>query len=89
MATVGAVTEAAIGSDGKSGYGFEVTTDDGPFSLTYENEQDARRATDIEQDILRVCRRCLPRHKVPVKLHFVPLLSVAETGKLARHNTNA
>ncbi len=40
--------------------------------------------SQLKDDILRVCRRALPRHKVPVCLNFVPALNVAATGKIAR-----
>jgi hypothetical protein len=66
MATVGAVTEAAICSDGKSGYGFEVTTDDGPFSLTYENEQDARNARDIMDELITDASRVSASNLLPL-----------------------
>jgi len=35
-------------------------------------------------DILKLCRGALPRHKVPAAISFVPALAVATTGKLAR-----
>jgi acyl-coenzyme A synthetase/AMP-(fatty) acid ligase len=41
---------------------------------------------EIEAQILTACRESLSRHKVPARLHFVPALSVAPTGKLARRN---
>ena len=37
-----------------------------------------------KDDILRLCRDALPRHKVPAAISFVPSLDVAATGKLAR-----
>jgi acyl-coenzyme A synthetase/AMP-(fatty) acid ligase len=40
----------------------------------------------LEQEILKICRDTLPRHKVPAGLRFVPALTVAETGKLGRSN---
>ncbi len=54
--------------------------------LRGEGERTTSALADIEQDILRVCRKNLPRHKVPVKLHFVSHLSVSATGKMARQN---
>jgi acyl-coenzyme A synthetase/AMP-(fatty) acid ligase len=39
----------------------------------------------IESEILQLCRERLPKHKVPVKLHFVSSLAVAEAGKIVRH----
>ena len=44
------------------------------------------RVAELKQDILKVCRETLPRHKVPTVLNFVPILAVAETGKIARQN---
>ncbi len=46
-----------------------------------------KRAEDesgVKDDILKLCRGALPRHKVPVAISFVPVLAVAATGKLAR-----
>ena len=40
----------------------------------------------LEQEILKICRDTLPRHKVPAALRFVPSLAVAETGKMGRSN---
>jgi len=40
----------------------------------------------LEQEILKICRDTLPRHKVPAALRFVPALAVAETGKMGRSN---
>jgi acyl-coenzyme A synthetase/AMP-(fatty) acid ligase len=38
----------------------------------------------LKDEILRLCRDRLPRHKVPVALNFVPALAVNATGKMAR-----
>jgi acyl-CoA synthetase (AMP-forming)/AMP-acid ligase II len=38
----------------------------------------------LKDDILRHCREALPRHKIPAFITFVPSLSVATTGKIAR-----
>jgi acyl-coenzyme A synthetase/AMP-(fatty) acid ligase len=40
--------------------------------------------TQLKHDILDLCRRTLPRHKVPAAISIVPALDVAATGKLAR-----
>ena len=47
---------------------------------------EGRRARQIElkDDILKLCREALPRHKVPAAISFVPALNVAATGKLLR-----
>jgi acyl-coenzyme A synthetase/AMP-(fatty) acid ligase len=39
---------------------------------------------DLKDDILKLCRETLPRHKVPAAVSFVPTLDVAPTGKLLR-----
>jgi acyl-coenzyme A synthetase/AMP-(fatty) acid ligase len=39
---------------------------------------------ELRDDILKLCRGALPRHKVPAAISFVPALAVAATGKLAR-----
>jgi acyl-CoA synthetase (AMP-forming)/AMP-acid ligase II len=38
----------------------------------------------LKDDILKLCRETLPRHKVPAAISFVPALAVAATGKLVR-----
>ena len=40
--------------------------------------------TALQDDILKLCREKLPRHKVPAAITFVPALNVAATGKLLR-----
>jgi acyl-coenzyme A synthetase/AMP-(fatty) acid ligase len=47
-------------------------------------DQQAPQESEVRNDILRLCRGALPRHKVPVSISFVPALAVAATGKLAR-----
>jgi acyl-CoA synthetase (AMP-forming)/AMP-acid ligase II len=42
------------------------------------------RQIAVRDDILKLCREALPRHKVPAAISFVPTLPVAPTGKLAR-----
>ena len=39
---------------------------------------------EVRDDILKLCREALPRHKIPAAISFVPALAVAATGKLAR-----
>jgi len=46
----------------------------------------AASAAEVEDEILRLCRADLSRHKVPSAIRFVPALAVAATGKLARHH---
>lgn len=43
-------------------------------------------AARIEHEIAELCRRELPRHKVPAMISFVPSLAVAATGKLVRQH---
>jgi acyl-coenzyme A synthetase/AMP-(fatty) acid ligase len=45
---------------------------------------DASQAEDIKNDLLEACRRALPAHKVPVRLSFVPSLTLSAAGKLVR-----
>jgi acyl-CoA synthetase (AMP-forming)/AMP-acid ligase II len=47
---------------------------------------DARGESDIKDEILRLCRGALARHKVPAAISIVPTLAVAATGKLARRS---
>jgi len=42
--------------------------------------------TKLEEEILRICREVLPRHKIPTSLRIVPALALAETGKMGRTN---
>jgi acyl-CoA synthetase (AMP-forming)/AMP-acid ligase II len=44
----------------------------------------AARQIELKDDILKLCREALPRHKVPAAISFVPALDVAATGKLLR-----
>jgi len=46
--------------------------------------QQTLQESEVRDDILKLCRDALPRHKVPVSINFVPALAVAATGKLAR-----
>jgi acyl-coenzyme A synthetase/AMP-(fatty) acid ligase len=47
-------------------------------------QPDDSNANAIQSDILRFCREELPRHKVPAAINIVPVLAVAESGKLVR-----
>jgi acyl-coenzyme A synthetase/AMP-(fatty) acid ligase len=44
------------------------------------------RHSELQHEILQLCRSILPRHKVPVTINIVPALTVDPTGKLARHH---
>jgi acyl-coenzyme A synthetase/AMP-(fatty) acid ligase len=52
--------------------------------LTSEQQGASARQIEVRDDILKLCREALPRHKVPAAISFVPTLPVAATGKLAR-----
>jgi acyl-CoA synthetase (AMP-forming)/AMP-acid ligase II len=41
---------------------------------------------ELKDDILKLCRDALPRHKVPAAISFVPPLNVGATGKLLRRH---
>jgi acyl-coenzyme A synthetase/AMP-(fatty) acid ligase len=49
-------------------------------------EDGAAGPGEVEQEILRLCREGLTRHKVPSSIRFVPALAVATSGKLARRH---
>jgi acyl-CoA synthetase (AMP-forming)/AMP-acid ligase II len=53
--------------------------------LRTASEQEAAQR-QVKDDILKLCRDALPRHKVPASISIVPSLEVAATGKLARRN---
>jgi len=46
----------------------------------------AKDESEVKDEILKLCRGALPRHKVPAAISFVPALAVAATGKLARRS---
>jgi len=52
--------------------------------LTSPNEGARAGQIEVRDEILKLCREALPRHKVPAAISFVPSLPVAATGKLAR-----
>jgi acyl-CoA synthetase (AMP-forming)/AMP-acid ligase II len=43
------------------------------------------RATEVEREIMAICRRSLAPYKVPAVIRFVPSLDISATGKLVRH----
>jgi acyl-CoA synthetase (AMP-forming)/AMP-acid ligase II len=45
-----------------------------------------RGESQIKNDIMELCRKTLPRHKVPASITIVQSLDVAATGKLTRRN---
>jgi acyl-CoA synthetase (AMP-forming)/AMP-acid ligase II len=42
------------------------------------------RQVEVRDDILKLCRQVLPRHKVPAAISFVPALGISPGGKQAR-----
>jgi len=52
--------------------------------LKSEQQGAGARHIELRDDILKLCRATLPRHKVPAAISFVPRLPVAATGKLVR-----
>jgi len=54
--------------------------------LNAEPDSENRPGQELKNEILRLCRATLPRHKVPAAINFVPSLAVTATGKIVRHN---
>jgi acyl-coenzyme A synthetase/AMP-(fatty) acid ligase len=52
--------------------------------VVLKNEGEGARKIELKDDILKLCRETLPRHKVPAAISFVPALKVAASGKLLR-----
>jgi acyl-coenzyme A synthetase/AMP-(fatty) acid ligase len=52
--------------------------------VVLKSESECVQQIEVRNDILKLCREALPRHKVPAAIRFVPTLAVAATGKLAR-----
>lgn len=52
--------------------------------LKCDPHEAAARQIALKDDILKLCREALPRHKVPAAISFVPTLPVAASGKLMR-----
>lgn len=52
--------------------------------LNTESDFTSEPASKLEGEIMQLCRRVLPRHKVPAAIHFVPALALAATGKIVR-----
>ena len=40
----------------------------------------------IEKEVIQMCRRGLPSHKVPARIQFVQTLEIGSSGKLVRHH---
>jgi acyl-CoA synthetase (AMP-forming)/AMP-acid ligase II len=54
--------------------------------LKSEDDGANGRQIALKDDILKLCREALPRHKVPAAISFVPALQLAATGKLTRRH---
>jgi acyl-coenzyme A synthetase/AMP-(fatty) acid ligase len=54
--------------------------------VVLRGEAAGARMAQLQGEILQRCRESLTRHKVPAAIRFVPALTVAATGKLARHH---
>jgi acyl-coenzyme A synthetase/AMP-(fatty) acid ligase len=52
--------------------------------LRDERDGEKARGDALKGEILQLCRDALAKHKVPATIRFVPALSVAASGKLAR-----
>jgi acyl-coenzyme A synthetase/AMP-(fatty) acid ligase len=52
--------------------------------LKHNAESSELGASRLKNEILQICRKELPRHKVPAVLNFVPALNFAASGKMAR-----
>jgi acyl-coenzyme A synthetase/AMP-(fatty) acid ligase len=44
------------------------------------------RKSEVKREIIALCRESLTQYKIPVTISFVPSLTLAESGKLARPN---
>jgi acyl-coenzyme A synthetase/AMP-(fatty) acid ligase len=49
-----------------------------------EHSSARRDLRALQGDILLVCREALSSHKVPAAINFIPVLAVAESGKIVR-----
>ena len=54
--------------------------------LKSDSENGTAQQIGTKDDILKLCREALPRHKVPAAISFVSSIPVSATGKLARRN---
>ena len=50
------------------------------------SEAGASQVEEVKRELLQLCRNDLAPYKVPASMNFVPMLSVAATGKMARHD---
>jgi acyl-coenzyme A synthetase/AMP-(fatty) acid ligase len=52
--------------------------------IVLDNSSESESIDQLRQEIFQLCRDALARHKVPAMINFVPALTVAATGKMAR-----
>jgi acyl-coenzyme A synthetase/AMP-(fatty) acid ligase len=53
---------------------------------TLADDRTDERKSEVKREIIALCRESLTQYKIPVAISFVPSLTIAESGKLARHN---
>jgi acyl-coenzyme A synthetase/AMP-(fatty) acid ligase len=53
---------------------------------TLADDRTDERKLEVKREIIALCRESLTQYKIPVAISFVPSLTIAESGKLARHN---
>jgi len=54
--------------------------------LDQATQAETDQTEQVKRELLQFCHNHLPNHKVPAQINFVPALSVAATGKMARNN---
>jgi acyl-coenzyme A synthetase/AMP-(fatty) acid ligase len=54
--------------------------------LAAADDRTNERKSEVKQEIIALCRESLTQYKVPVAIAFVQSLTIAESGKLARHH---
>ena len=63
-----------------------VVVADVVLAHAFDGEGADMRKSEVKGEILQLCRERLAQYKIPVVISFVPSLTVARSGKLARHN---
>jgi acyl-coenzyme A synthetase/AMP-(fatty) acid ligase len=54
--------------------------------LDRPSDAPSEQIEQLRRELLQLCQKTLPRHKIPAAMNFVPALSLSATGKMARHN---
>ena len=52
--------------------------------VVLRQDSNGQQGPELKDEIFELCRRALPRHKVPARIRFVAELTVAASGKMAR-----